>query len=499
VSAEASSESAESSRVVQVPSTAPLEKGTRVVIHGTSREDLNGLSGEVIARDAKADRIAVTLSDGRKMRFRPANLRTEASCKAAAEDPKEPEALEVSASPSTDDAGQAAQVASASGPSAASEAETGWVKVPVIQDADDDDDPAPMSAPESAAVAETEALPGESTGAALTHDYAKWETYDDCEDVDEIDEDDDLGGGMDLDAITGPKEEVARIRSHWRRENAAQRRRTRAEERKKAAEAAARRAELRAKDALAEGPATIPRPCQYRPSSDPAVAPAKAIHREYNKWKDFDADKAILELDNDGKTEEGDAMRCEARKGSAMITAEGYKKDREEYDLDQDIEKQMGGLKKVLAQRLKDASASKTEGNALLKAKKPKEACEAYQRGLEMMDLCSHATVIMADSMADKNTQLMTDLYRNLAAAQLEVGDYEGARASCDAILKPADKDKKEAVEDEKAFYRRAVALLRLGRIQDSERDIAALAAIRGEDDAVVRRLRNEAGAKGKV
>jgi len=77
VSAEASSESAESSRVVQVPSTAPLEKGTRVVIHGTSREDLNGLSGEVIARDAKADRIAVTLSDGRKMRFRPANLRTE--------------------------------------------------------------------------------------------------------------------------------------------------------------------------------------------------------------------------------------------------------------------------------------------------------------------------------------------------------------------------------------------------------------------------------------
>merc|ERR1712046_550279 len=111
-------------------------------------------------------------------------------------------------------------------------------------------------------------------------------------------------------------------------------------------------------------------------------------------------------------------------------------KDREEYELDQDIEKQMGGLKKVIAQRLKDASAAKAEGNSLLRDGRAREACTAYRHGLETMEICQQASVIMADTMADKNLRLIGDLHRNLAAAQLEVGDYEGARSSCDAALK---------------------------------------------------------------
>lgn len=36
-------------------------------------------------------------------------------------------------------------------------------------------------------------------------------------------------------------------------------------------------------------------------------------------------------------------MRLSAGQGSAMLNCEGYTKDREEYDLDQDIERNMGG------------------------------------------------------------------------------------------------------------------------------------------------------------
>mmetsp|Transcript_61436 Transcript_61436/g.113137 ORF Transcript_61436/g.113137 Transcript_61436/m.113137 type:complete len:664 (+) Transcript_61436:70-2061(+) len=76
----------------EVSPTAPFEKGARVVIHGTSREELNGLSGEAGAYDAKADRLVVTLGDGRQMRFRPANLRAEApearEVKEASRDPE---------------------------------------------------------------------------------------------------------------------------------------------------------------------------------------------------------------------------------------------------------------------------------------------------------------------------------------------------------------------------------------------------------------------------
>ena len=43
------------------------------------------------------------------------------------------------------------------------------------------------------------------------------------------------------------------------------------------------------------------------------------------------------------RCQEGKSMRLSAGQGSAMLNCEGYTKDREEYDLDQDIERNMGG------------------------------------------------------------------------------------------------------------------------------------------------------------
>jgi len=344
---------------------------------------------------------------------------------------------------------------------------------------------APVSAGEADNITVADPDEGDlgSTASALTQDYKKWETFDDeYNDIDELSDEDTLD--CDLDALTGPSDEIARIHKHWKRETAGRRRAARSKHSKPLATAMKT---VPTQSLQPAGP-IVQRPCEYRPPSDKEAVPARAINREYAKWKTFDADAALLELDNEGKTEEGNAMRCEARKGSAVLSTEGYTKDREEYDIDEELEQQMGGLKKSLAQRAKDAAGFKAEGNRLLREGRARDACTSYERGLDMMELCQQATVIMSDSLADKNVRLIADLHRNLAAAQLAADDFEGALASSNAALRSIGDDR----DDEKARYRRATALLRLGRVDEARPDIDSLVAARGEGDEAVRRLRTE-------
>jgi len=86
-------------------------------------------------------------------------------------------------------------------------------------------------------------------------------------------------------------------------------------------------------------------------------------------------------------------------------------------------------------------------------------------------------------------------LHRNLAAAQLKLADFEGARESCDKALQFADKNG-EGPDDEKTRYRRALALLRLGRSEEAQLDIKRLLAARGSEDAAVKRLLAEAATR---
>ncbi|CAK0840911.1 unnamed protein product [Prorocentrum cordatum] len=324
-----------------------------------------------------------------------------------------------------------------------------------------------------------------TTGPVLAADYRKWDAFHDEDDMNSVDGDD---GGYrepalgDLDELVGPADEVALIHENWRKES---RRRQRAERPQAAEPPVPSRA---AEPPLPTGP-VIQRPCEYRPLDGPSAAPAQAIAREYDKWQKFDVDAECLNLDNESTTAEGDRTRVSAGPQSAMLQCENYTKDREEYDLDQDIDKQMGGLKKVIAQRVKDAVARKDEGNKLIRAGRSREACVAYARGLEEMHLCEQASVLMSDSVQDKNKRLVSDLQRNLAAAQLEAGEFEGAVEICTGLLKSSGGN------DEKALYRRAMALLQLGRAGDAEGDIASLAAKRGDADAAVRRLRSQSAA----
>merc|ERR1712183_685311 len=92
----------------------------------------------------------------------------------------------------------------------------------------------------------------------------------------------------------------------------------------------------------------------------------------------------------------------------------------------------------------------------------------------------------MSDGMEDKGKRLLADLHRNLAAAQLASEDFEGAKASCDAALERVP----EGGDDDKARYRRAQALLQLGKAEEARSDIERLAKCCGEEDASVKKLR---------
>jgi len=340
--------------------------------------------------------------------------------------------------------------------------------------------PSASPAPGSIPIAGVGDVEHSVTASALSGNYQRWDKFgeesEELDDVDDEDYDDANMANLELDAIKGPKEEVAQIRKHWRKEF---RQRTTAASKQRIKTAETTRTP-HAKESLPVGP-VISRPCEYRPlASAPA---AEAISRDYSKWKNFDADAALLELDNEGTTAEGTAIRCSATQGSAMLNCENYTKDREEYELDQDIEKQMGGLKQRLAQRLKDAAGLKADGNAAMRAGRFEEARVLYEKGLDVMELCKQADVLMSDSLSDKQGRLIADLHRNLAQASIELRDFAGARASCDAALALS-------AEDEKARYRRAQAMLALGLDEDAKADIDKLAALRGNEDAAVKRLK---------
>lgn len=325
------------------------------------------------------------------------------------------------------------------------------------------------------------------TSSKLDKDYKKWETfeYDDMDDVSSDEGDDPFGVG-DLDAISGPKEEVAQIKRHWKRADAARKKEERERKQKELEEAKARRDAARASEPQLSslGPTTY-RPCEYRPLSDPEATSAKALDRDYNRWKHVDVDQICLGMDNEGKTKEGDALRLNSNPGSAMLMTENYEKDREEYDLDQELEQNMGSMKKDIAQRLKDGAGFKLQGNDLLRDGKIEAACTAYGKGVEVMDFCKQAEVLMSQGMATKVKSLDADLHRNLAQALLQTGEVKRAKECCDVVLKH-NKD------DQKALYRRASALVKLGERSAAENDVKALSKLLGSQDVSVKRLQSE-------
>lgn len=315
--------------------------------------------------------------------------------------------------------------------------------------------------------------PESSTARQLEKEYRRWDQFDDNDDLDSEDE---IG---DLDALTGPSDEVELIHSHWRREG----------RRQKRGGGGKREKRMQQIPALPTGPIKE-RPCEHRSAEDPAAA---AIARDYGKWKSYDANAALLDLDNEGKTAEGDAVRCSSQKGSACLSMENYSKDREEFELDEEIEQRLGSLKRAMAQRLQDAAGLKAEGNEQLRRGDPQNAARIYEQALTAMELGDQANAMMTESLLAKQSSLIADLLRNLAASHLELADYESARRCCDEVLRRAAE---RGVQDEKARYRRCLASLRMGKRRDAEEDADHLEKLLGSQDLAVMRLRSELAAE---
>mmetsp|Transcript_16890 Transcript_16890/g.37902 ORF Transcript_16890/g.37902 Transcript_16890/m.37902 type:complete len:198 (+) Transcript_16890:1-594(+) len=187
-------------------------------------------------------------------------------------------------------------------------------------------------------------------------------------------------------------------------------------------------------------------------------------------------------------------MRCTSRADSALLAAEGYTKDKEEFELDEEIDQHMASVKKSIAQRLKDAAELKQAGNNKLRAGGAEDAMSLYKDGIESLQLCHTASVLMSDAVSQKLAVLTADLLRNMAAAQLQTGDLQGCVESCTAVLRGASIDGKGGVDvdDDKALYRRAKALIGLRRFAQAECDVDKLEVLRGKADAVARTLRAE-------
>mmetsp|Transcript_62170 Transcript_62170/g.115371 ORF Transcript_62170/g.115371 Transcript_62170/m.115371 type:complete len:359 (-) Transcript_62170:68-1144(-) len=341
----------------------------------------------------------------------------------------------------------------------------------------------------------------DSAADTLSQNYRKWESFEEDEFAVGSDDEDCNDYYSSLDAITGPQEEVANIRAHWKRETAKLKQQVRrtAEESKKSERD--RQEAARAQEEIQSAGVVQQRPCIYSVGRELQTSPAKSLQKDYSKWENFDANAALLELDNEGKTAEGSGVRCTARAESAVLAAEGYKKDKEEFELDEEIDQHMGSLKKSIAQRLKDASELKQAGNDKLRGGNATAAIGLYKDGIESLHLCHNASVLMSEAVSQKLATITADLLRNLAAAQLQTGDLEGCIESCTAVLRGACIDGKDGVEvdDDKALYRRAKALIGLRKFARAERDVDKLEMLRGHTDAVVRNLRAEVQSAKKV
>eukprot|EP01062_Namystynia_karyoxenos_P080716 TRINITY_DN8731_c0_g1_i1.p2 TRINITY_DN8731_c0_g1~~TRINITY_DN8731_c0_g1_i1.p2 ORF type:complete len:339 (+),score=118.49 TRINITY_DN8731_c0_g1_i1:81-1097(+) len=261
------------------------------------------------------------------------------------------------------------------------------------------------------------------------------------------------GSPEDLDAVSGPQEEVAAIRRHWAEQDRLHRGRqpqgAAPPPRARLLEPPQQHEEVEEEEAPA--PQQRPQPRQQPPPPPKRVDPAEGAAQEgprtvasnYRKWDNFDADAAELEVDNsDRKDPEEAATMVRATAGGVGIQCVDYKKDREEFDLDKELQHRTQDLQSSLTHRLKLAGDCNDRGNAAMDAgkKEPAEgpqkfrdALAHYTEGLEVLQFCVTAKVLMAPGLVEKLNQLLVPLTNNAAQAALFTKDWQAAERHASA------------------------------------------------------------------
>eukprot|EP00931_Biecheleriopsis_adriatica_P052667 TRINITY_DN30686_c0_g1_i1.p1 TRINITY_DN30686_c0_g1~~TRINITY_DN30686_c0_g1_i1.p1 ORF type:complete len:1252 (+),score=338.37 TRINITY_DN30686_c0_g1_i1:38-3757(+) len=119
--------------------------------------------------------------------------------------------------------------------------------------------------------------------------------------------------------------------------------------------------------------------------------------------------------------------------------------------------------------RMSVASDAKEMGNAALKSGNPKEAARLYKKGIQAITpVIEKSTAEGSGSGAAAAQELEVSLHLNLALACLRSEDFQSALEAARVALK-------RRPGDEKALYRRGVALARLGHVEDAAADFQEL------------------------
>ena len=272
--------------------------------------------------------------------------------------------------------------------------------------------------------------------------YSKWDQY--------VDSDDEhLGpGGLDLDALKGSDAaEIAQIQKNWGNTT-------------------------NTTTTTTTPTTTTPTPTSTPPTTTPLKQTAQSTKPQpspFSEWDKYDAEKAILELENEDRHDPEEApTMMRAENGRVAVETVDYKKDAEEHRVDVEFEEKAKDLKQTVARKFRDAHVYKEEGNALMKRGKCAEAAVQYAKGTLLIEYCVEVLVLAAPSMQEKITSLATALHSNHAQATLAAGDYTSAANSAAEALRLTP-------SHEKSLYRRASAFAHLGKVKEALEDLNAL------------------------
>jgi hypothetical protein len=197
----------------------------------------------------------------------------------------------------------------------------------------------------------------------------------------------------------------------------------------------------------------VPSACRDAPAVPRPLSAAEAVAAgarsrladSYASWDRFDQTAALMELENQGKTDDPTSFTVRAGAGAAAMSAEGYKKDAEEVSLDLELEEKRADLRASLMEYYADASRCRELGNERLKAGQPAKALAIYREGNAALSLFDTSAPVLAASLKATADALSAVLHSNAAQAALSAGMWEEAAAQAKAALAKEPGNKKAA------------------------------------------------------
>ena len=153
------------------------------------------------------------------------------------------------------------------------------------------------------------------------------------------------------------------------------------------------------------------------------------------EWDRFDDVSALMGIENEGKSKDEPGFTMRASKGIAAMQCTDYVKDREEVELDQDLDERRTSLQQTINGRLVQAAELKQQGNALLKRGEAEGALVKYLEGESVLEVAENAKVILSARLSTTLDELLRDLRSNAAQAALNLEDWETAISVASAVL----------------------------------------------------------------